>query len=148
MFMEKLSRGQFELVINDTNKQMIGRIKYSEGKDTHHEDSDTLVYSIKGQLAYINAQSHIARFEESLNGYNNIILRLRELYFIDIDGLDALSEIVDLIHKQGKKVLISGANPLVATELKECKEYGELEKEGCVFDRTRDALVSVGYKHL
>ncbi len=147
IFMEKLSRGQFELVVNDKEKRMVQRI-VSEGKDTTHEDSDTLVYSIKGQLAYINAQSHIARFEKDLNGYENIILRLRELYFIDIDGIDALSEIIDLIHKQGKKVLITGANPLVVAMLKECRLFRQLENEGSVFDRTRDALVSIGYKHL
>jgi MFS superfamily sulfate permease-like transporter len=58
---------------------------------------------MKGQLAYINAESHVARFEKDLNGYEQVLLRFRELYFIDLDGVDAFEEIVELIQRHGRR---------------------------------------------
>lgn len=146
IFMEKLSRGQFELIVNDANKKIVAKVTGEELKDLAHK-SHTLVYSIKGQLAYINAQSHIARFETTLNGYEHIVLRLRELYFVDLDGIDAFSEIVELIEAQGKKVYVSSTNLLMEKMLEESAQYRTLVKQGRVFERTTDALRFLGYHH-
>lgn len=144
IFVEKLSHGQFELVINDANKNIVDKItaEYLEDITKHGE---TIVYSIKGQLAYVNAASHITRFEHKLNGYKHVIIRLRELYFIDIDGVDAFDEIIELINAQGKYVYVTGVNPLINTILKESKWYRKLEKAGNVFKRTSEALAKLGY---
>lgn len=147
IFMEKLSRGQFELIINDEEKKIKDRI-IAESLVPIVDEHDTMVYSLKGQLAYINAQTHIARFEQSLNGYKNIILRLRELYFVDLDGVDAFNEIVELIRGQGKEVLVTGTNPLIVKMMEESELFRDLEKRGLVFERTRDALKYLGYSHL
>lgn len=147
LFMEKISRGQFELIINDMNKKISGRM-VAEDLAAITKEGDTLVYSIKGQLAYINAQSHLSRFEQDLNGYHNVVLRLRELYFIDLDGVDAFNEIVELIRSQGKGVLITGANPLIDKMLEESMVFKELKNEKLVFERTRDALKHLGYEHI
>lgn len=144
IFVEKLSRGQFDLIINNEDKKIIGRVS-GENLEDIVGDGHTIVYSIKGQLAYMNSAAHIARFEQKLNGYNTIILRLRELYFIDLDGVDAFNEILDLIHAQGKQVIVTGVNPLIETMLKESKAFCELEKNNLVFKRTSDALASLGY---
>lgn len=147
LFMEKISRGQFELIINDINKKIAGRM-VAEDLAAITKEGDTLVYSIKGQLAYINAQSHLSRFEQDLNGYHNVVLRLRELYFIDLDGVDAFNEIVELIRSQGKGVLVTGANPLIDKMLEESVVFKELKNEKLVFERTRDALKHLGYEHI
>lgn len=144
MLMEKLSHGQFELIVGNKEKNSVDRIT-SERVEDIKGDGDTIVYSIKGQLAYINSVSHVSRFEEKLNGYENVILRLRELYFIDLDGVDAFDEIVGLIEGQGKKVLVTGVNPLISSMLSESHAYRELEKDGKVFKRTSDALRHLGY---
>lgn len=146
IFMEKLSRGQFDLIINDLNKKIVAKITGEELKDFAHR-SHTFVYSIKGQLAYINAQSHISRFESTLSGYEHVVLRLRELYFIDLDGVDAFSEIVELIQKQGKKVYVTSSSPLIESMLKESPQYNRLVSDGHVFPRTTDALNFLGYKN-
>ena len=79
--------------------------------------------------------------EGGTGGYNNVILRLRELHFIDRDGVDALDEIIDLIHEQGKKFLISSAKDPVAKILaRECEVYQQLKKQGFVFKSTEVAL--------
>jgi SulP family sulfate permease len=144
IFMEKLSRGQFELIINDEKRNIIDKVT-SETLDKIEKEGETIIYSIKGQLAYINSQSHVMRFEQSLNGYKSVIIRLRELSLVDLDGIDAFNEIVSLIKAQGKAVLVSGASPLVAELLEESAEYKKLQKEGMVFKRTNEALKALGY---
>ncbi len=145
LFVEKLSKGQFELVINDENKKIIDKISGDTLEQIKH-DSNTLVYSIKGQLAYINGQAHISRFENKLNGSENIILRFRELYFIDLDGIDALEEIGELLDGQNKNVYITGINPLIEKMLHESHFYQNLKAKGHIFNKTTDALKFLGYK--
>jgi SulP family sulfate permease len=146
VFMEKLSHGQFELIVNDEHKHMVKKIVSDEAHPTLGHPADTLVYSMKGQLAYINAESHLARFEQDLNGYKHVLLRLRELSFVDLDGVDAFDEIVELIERQGKVVMVSGVNPFVQKLLEGSKHFRTLEAKNLVFDRTTDALRSVGYQ--
>lgn len=146
IFMEKLSHGQFELVINNEKKRIVKKIISEDAHPSIAEPAHTLVYSFKGQLAYINAESHIGRFEQDLNGYEHVLLRFRELYFIDLDGLDAFDEIVGLIQRQGKEVMVSGVSPFVNDVLLGSEHFKTLKKNGKVFERTTDALRSVGYR--
>jgi SulP family sulfate permease len=138
IFMDKLSRGPFELIMGEhriTGEKL--QIKYT---------ADTLVYSMKGQLAYINAQAHMTRFMYELPTHKQIIFRLRELSFIDLDGVDALSEMIDLALAQNKEVFISGVNPLINSMLAESEQFKKLQKKGCVFERTSQVIAAIGKK--
>ncbi len=146
LFLDTLSRGQFDLIINDTNKKIVGHLS-GEKLEELTSNSHTLVYSIKGHLTYVDSQAHIARFESSLKNYENVILRLRELYFVDLDGVDAFDEIVTLIEdKAGKNVYISGANELVTHLLRDGKKFKKLEEDGRVFPHTANVLTHLGIK--
>lgn len=81
-----------------------------------------------------------------MNGYEYVVLRLRELYFIDIDGVDAFDEIVSLIEKRGKKVFVTGVNGLALHLLRQGHAFRELEKNGRVFSHTADALRILGFQ--
>ncbi|MCR4311833.1 MAG: SulP family inorganic anion transporter, partial [Candidatus Uhrbacteria bacterium] len=142
IFMEKISRGQFELIFHGTKD--VDKIMSDSLEGIEHT-SDVIIYSIKGQLAYINSQSHVERFEKSLNGYKTVILRLRELAFIDLDGVEAFNEIVEHIWAQKKRVIVSGVHPLVESILNESDVYKKLVKTDNVFKRTNKALESLGY---
>jgi len=147
LFVEKLSKGQFELIVNNTEHKIADRVT---GEDIDDEnickDCHTLVYSIKGQLAYVNAQAHISRFETKLNAdYEHVVLRMRELFFIDLDGVDAFEEIVNLIESEGKQVLLTGVNPLIEKSLEESKAFRRIKETGCIFTHTREALQKIGY---
>ena len=152
LFVERLSRGQFEIVLNHPEKKVIGTVTGDQqavtAQHTELQACDTIVYSIKGQLAYLNAQAHVERFEKKLKDYENIILRFRELYFIDLDGADAFDEIVGIIEQRGKTVYVSGVNPFVEKMLKNSHAYPRLVAEGRVFDKTTEALESLGYGKL
>ncbi|HEY1074584.1 MAG TPA: SulP family inorganic anion transporter [Patescibacteria group bacterium] len=146
IFVEKLSRGQFDLTANKQEEGIIEHVSGEKITRAFTKSPDTLLYSIKGQLAYINSQAHITRFERDLSDYKNVILRLKELHFIDLDGVDALDEIIDIIHSQGKTVLLTGVNPYIATSLhNECHNYKKLEQDGLVFGKISDAFRHLGY---
>ncbi|MBI2357034.1 SulP family inorganic anion transporter [Candidatus Dojkabacteria bacterium] len=146
LFIDTLSKGQFDLMINEKGGKKV--------KSTSEEDfsrklkkSHTLVYTIKGSLVYINGESHLSRFENGLNGSQNIIIRLRELYFIDLDGIDILDEIIESIESRGRKVYITGTNKLIEEMLlNESDYYGRLKKEKKVFEKTSDVLRELGFK--
>lgn len=130
LFMEKLSKGHYELITSAHEGIP------SEAKTTR----TTLIYIIKGHLAYINAQAHIAYFEQDLGSYQNVILKFRDLYLIDLDGVEAFGEIVDLIERQNKTVLISGINPLIENLLQENIKFRALKQKGLIFKSASEAL--------
>ncbi|MFA6024443.1 MAG: SulP family inorganic anion transporter [Candidatus Gracilibacteria bacterium] len=134
LFVERLSRGAFELAeVSD------GKLKEIK------EDSEISLYSFKGKLCYLNGRAHIARFETGLSSKKSIILRLREVYFMDLDGVEALDEIIELLESRGQKVLLTSLHPTVEHLLEEVsKTYSRLKKEGLVFDKTVFALKHLG----
>jgi SulP family sulfate permease len=145
-FMEKLSRGQYEMIVNQKEKDIHSKSRIST-QELHDikESIHTLVYSIKGQLAYINGQAHIARFEQKLNKVENVVLRLRELYFIDVDGIEALDEIIELLESRGINVYVTGLDKLIETELSHSKEFQQLVSKGHVYSKTSEILNKLGY---
>ncbi|MFA5075045.1 MAG: SulP family inorganic anion transporter [Candidatus Babeliales bacterium] len=138
LFMLKLSQGQFELSFGE--KEKADYIKAKESIETGLKDSDLLVYSIKGKLAYINAQSHITRLETFPIKYNNILLNLKDLYFIDMDGVDAFSDIINIINSQNKKIFISGVSNLIEKLLENSNEFNNLKKNGFVFENKEQVI--------
>lgn len=145
LFVDKLTRGQFELVVNDNHRRIVKQT-FEDESIRKLGNSHTLVYSIKGQLAYFNSNAHVHRFEAGLNGYTNVVLRLRELYYVDLDGVEALDEIVQLIESKGKKVYITGVSPVIEGQIHESHEYRRLVKEHHVFKKTSEALNELGYQ--
>lgn len=107
MFAKYLSQGFFKA--HDT-------ANISELPDAHH--TKTLVYTFKGPVCYINAQAHQARFETNLDNYSTIVLDFTHVSFIDIDGVDAISHIIDQLHQAHKKVRIIVPDHKVAQLLK------------------------------
>jgi SulP family sulfate permease len=145
VFVDTLSKGQFELVTNEAKRGIIERVidEQKNGLSVH----DTIVYSINGELAYFNTLAHISRLEKYTAETKNVILRLRELHFMDIDGLEAFDEIVNRLLSQEKMVFVSGVNQGVESFLTQGSHtYQKLQKQGFVFTKTQDALRSIGYQ--
>lgn len=135
LFAQKISHGYYEL---------------SEHTAPHNEhfaaDPHYIVYSIKGPLAYINSQAHSARFQSAEFNYpKNVILRLR-IYYLDLDGVDALNEIIEYLESKGNRVLISEIKPHIAAFLNvQSHPYTNLVNRGLVFGTTQEAIE---YLHL
>lgn len=140
IFIEKLSRGQFDLKLNMFDQ---GIVKNIQGDKLHdlHERADILLYSIKGKLVYINSRAHLSRFEEGLEKHSIVILRLRSVYFIDLDGAETLDEIIELVQKRGQQICITSLNEPVAEFLEQVSpKYRALKEQNLVFTKSEEAL--------
>jgi len=144
LFVERLSRGHFDIKLNTFEDGIVRSIS-GDRLDEIEEDADVLLYSIKGKLAYINSRAHIDRFEQNLSKYKVVILRLRSVYFIDLDGAEALDEIIEIIEKRGQKVCLTSTSQNVADLLEQVSlNYKKLKERGLVFKKAREALQHFG----
>ena len=146
LFVERLSHGAFELVANKSKEGAIESYSGEKLKEIR-EDTDVLLYSFKGKLCYINGRAHVERFENALLQYKTIVLRLREVYFMDLDGVEALDEIIELLEQRGQKVLLTSLDQDVEGLIKTVsKTYLQLKKKGLVFKKTSFALEKLGIR--
>lgn len=144
MFVDRLSHGHFDLRVNKFEEGIVDSQSGEKLKEIE-ENADVLLYSIKGKLCYINSRAHIARFETNLKKYKHIILRLREVYFMDMDGVEALDEIISLIQARGQQAILTSIDPSVVGMLEQMsKEYPKLKEKSLVFEKTTHALNHLG----
>lgn len=137
---DKISQGQCDIKISKRNGKATETIAGEKTKELD-KSTDVLMYSMKGKLCYINSRAHVARFETKLDRYAYIIIRLREIYFIDLDGIAALDEIIEIAHSKGQVVMLSSISPNITNLLQEASHgYQQLKKGGLIFKRTEDAL--------
>ncbi len=141
LFIENLAQGHYELIIPEEDQEACTMQSLLPLKAR----SAVLIYAIKGKLIYINSVAHINRFESNFNEYSIIVLRLRDMYFIDLDGIDAFDEIVDIIQAKKQTVLVAGVNPSIKQHLvTSSSRFKMLQEQGLVFNKVTDALRYAG----
>lgn len=146
IFIDRISRGHFELKVNTKNEGIVDHASGVKLKEVR-EDAEVLLYSFQGNLCYINSLSHVERFRDNLKQYKSIVLRLREVYFIDTDGIEALDEIINIIESRGQRVVLTGISPNLLNLIKDLSSgYKLLEGRGLVFDKAGAALQFLGVK--
>lgn len=101
-----------------------------------------LTYSFKGKLVYLNSQAHVMRFQTDFKDYTGVILVLQDVYYIDLDGVDALEEIVDLIQQRGQTIKIVSPHEHITNMLHSSKKFQELEQQEHIFDSLAAALTA------
>jgi MFS superfamily sulfate permease-like transporter len=113
---------------------------------SHKELGDTIVYRFTGQLTYVNAVAHchrIKRLAEDVN-INCVVLSLRFVWYIDLDGIDALKEMVDILEANSIRILFSGViHGNVATMLDKHPFFQNQKSEHHLFASYLDALNSL-----
>lgn len=106
------------------------------------ENPDVLLYSFKGRVTYINAKAHLSRFENNMVKYKIVILRFREVYYLDLDGIETIDEIIGICKKRGQKIILTSVPTNVVKILEDASfHYKDLKAQGLVFLKTEDALV-------
>jgi len=131
IFMEKCSRGYHEKVLETM-------------PSTKPENQpDTMVYSIKGPLAYINSPAHVGRLEQVPTTMRNVIIDIRNVDFIDADGTEALTESIEGLHERGHRVILSGVSPLTERFLADAPIYGVLAKQGALCTTLQEAYAQL-----
>lgn len=147
LFARKIARGRFDVVwnyIDGTKDDIRGerhiKIPASEKR------VKVATYSIAGNLGYIDAERHrlnLKRLAEASN-IENIIIRLRDLFSIDIEGVDALSEGVEEIQRRGKGVYFSSVSLTITSELLVLPTFKELSQTKHFNRKTADILKELG----
>ncbi len=105
-------------------------------------EGDAIVYRFAGELTYINAQSHLKAIDRICESEpkKTLILNFRNLFYIDVDGLEALGEMVDELISEKHTVMITGAGNGVLEFLKRKSWFMKLQTERRVFESTHEAL--------
>lgn len=140
---DKIAKGQCDIKINKRSCR-------SSGEETKEleKNCDILMYSLKGKLCYINSRAHVKRFETDLTKYPYILLNLQEIYFIDLDGVEALDEIIGIATTKGQKLVIAQCAPHIASLLEQTSHgYQKLKKNGLVFNKIADAMNFLEAEH-
>lgn len=113
---------------------------------TETREGDVLVYRFAGELTYVNSKSHIETFP-TLLPKKGIVLNFRHLFYIDLDGVEALDEIIEHLRAKKQSIYITGIRDEVDLFIKEQHWYKELVKKGCVFERTQEAVHAAHENH-
>ncbi len=92
----------------------------------------------------MNASTHCNRIKKVANDINvhTVIFSLRYLWYVDLDGIDALKDIVDALESQNKRVLFSGVVRGIVNEELERHPFFQ-EKKSHFFDTTTEAINKV-----
>jgi SulP family sulfate permease len=104
---------------------------------------DVLVYRVAGQLIYMNGLSHQKNIESISDSIHTVIISLRNMFYVDVDGLDALREMIETLQVKGKKFAITGVNSLAEPMLFQNPWFSSMRANGHVFDSTTDALEKI-----
>ena len=100
---------------------------------------DVLLYEINGPLFFGASQ----KFQEVISDLNQrpkiLILRMRNVPFIDATGINRLKEICKQLQSRGTTVIISGANHEVKLELLKANIYTMLNKNN-IHDKISSAI--------
>lgn len=126
--------------------------KLSEVELGSNEDPDSfnpeeytqkaVIYRFAGALTYFNSKSHMERIT-LLSPDKPVILNFRHLHYIDVDGYDSISEIMEILEQKNNKIYIVGVKPEMLSHFKHHKWFIDLENEKKVWLTTDLALNSL-----
>ncbi len=145
IFAEHVSRGSYQAVHNSdahTEKAYVDKEKEFTNKDNFN----ILVYTVRGVLSHLSSDAHIKRISSiDADTVKHVVIRMREVAYIDIEGIEALDRIMTVLKKKNIGVLLSGIDENTDHMLRiHSAHYTALEEAGHVYMKTRFALKSLG----
>ncbi|MEN9920604.1 MAG: hypothetical protein RL538_497 [Candidatus Parcubacteria bacterium] len=145
LFASKVSHGRFDVIWNFTD----GAIKEIRGCRTLEIPTDKKLafvsYSIAGNIGYIDANRHFTNLKQlaASNGAPVVILRFKNLFSIDFEGMEALIEAVKELQAKNVRVYISSASAQMEEELIAFPIFKDLKARGFFTQRTSDAITKI-----
>jgi len=145
LFARKISHGHFDVTWNFTD----GTIKTIRDKKnlklpTSNKTIKFATYSIAGDIGYIDASRHYHNLKTLTKDITPIvIIRLRDLFSVDLEGGEALADAVIELRNNDIKVLISSASTHIKKELQAFPIFVTLETEHLFTDKTSDAIALI-----
>ncbi len=145
LFASKVSHGRFDVIWNFTD----GTTKEIRSCRTLEIPSDKKLafvsYSIAGNIGYIDANRHFSNLKKlaQSNGTPVLILRFKNLFSIDFEGTEAISEAVKELQNKNVDVYISSASSHIEEELLAFPVFKSLKERGFFTDKTSDAILKI-----
>ncbi len=141
IFVNKLSYGQTEIVLWKDGRMIEALLKHDFLRREKIE-SDAVIYNISGTLTYINMPAHLEAVQK-IRGNQYVVISLRHAFYADADGIEYLSEIIELLKNSNDKILLAGINAEIRPIVVRQEFYHTKSVEGKIYDRTSDALTDI-----
>ncbi len=146
IFIEKITNGRCDVSFN-VNKQ---KIKDDEIKEFHvpsEHQPDVVIYSIAGFLAYADSVHHRDHLKTlaATASLQTVIIRMRDLHYVDLDGVETLTEGIEFLQKENKHIIFCSVNNEVLEGLKTNIFLSAFLASHPVYPNTEKALASLGF---
>lgn len=105
--------------------------------------ADHLVVRFPGEISYLNAEQHADRLAPLLNTGRYLILHLKRTYYIDMDGMDALTAMVHKVEKLGNHIIISGVTPQILPNLEILDWFVRAREENRIVANYKGAILRI-----
>jgi len=145
LFVSKIAHGRFDIYWNFTD----GTISEAHGQRSITFPTDKNVwlvtYGIAGNLGYLDANRHRTNLKKIATNHSTpvIVLRLRNLFSIDFEGVEALAEAVQELQSHNVQVYISSANATIESELLAFPIFAHLKAQGQFVPKTSSAIKAI-----
>ncbi len=134
VFAKKISTAQCNVTVGATSP-------IPQEGSSEEIKGDSIVYRFAGELTYINSKSHIERLR-NITTDKALVLNFRNLFYIDVDGIEALDEIFEDLNRRQQSVFVTGLNEYLMKFFTHHAWYETLLKEQRVLGTTNEALSS------
>jgi MFS superfamily sulfate permease-like transporter len=104
----------------------------------NQQDWDLILTKFSSWLNYLNIENQLSKIEK-LNANQKVIISLSHITNIDIDGIEAIDEMIDILQEKKIDVYISWINSHHGCSTK-LKAYESLLKNGKIFSSSTQAL--------
>lgn len=138
IFVNKISYGQTDIVFYKNGVKLDTLLNNELSQDVYPE-SDVVVYHFSGTLTYINMPAHL-KMVEKIKDKKCVILSLKHSFYADIDGVDYLSDLIELLKHQNDKIVLSGVNKEIKKQILHHDFYKKKQVEKKIYHDVSDAL--------
>ncbi|OGG65593.1 hypothetical protein A3I99_02450 [Candidatus Kaiserbacteria bacterium RIFCSPLOWO2_02_FULL_45_11b] len=145
IFASKIAHGRFDVIWNysDGTQEEIRRERHL--LIPSEKTIDFASYSIAGNIGYIDASRHFNNLKVMAQSHAvpAVIIRFRNLFSVDFEGTEALSDAVAELVANKTQVFISSASPHIEKELVAYPVFKTLKDQGCFTAKTTDAIALI-----
>ena len=145
IFASKIAHGRFDVIWNysDGTQEEIRRERHL--LIPSEKTIDFASYSIAGNIGYIDASRHFNNLKVMAQSHAvpAVIIRFRNLFSVDFEGTEALSDAVAELVTNKTQVFISSASPHIEKELVAYPVFKTLKDQGCFTAKTTDAIALI-----
>lgn len=147
VFADSVSHGHFDAIFTYEDGSLEKIFGAKVLRFANKRRLSAITYSIAGTVGYIDAERHAANFRHAARSNTSaVIIRLRDLFSIDLEAQDMLAEAVLELTARGKKVFISSARPHIVNQLLSHHRIAQTLPRDRFTDTTTDALTRLGLR--